>query len=94
MQIAFCCTAACAYPVERTQSCTGTTIFFSHVTHIAMMRLPHTHPFESTVRSLPQLFVASLASQAELQNSVNLGKNAVSIADGIQISKKLVSTSG
>lgn len=61
---------------------------------MAMMRFPHTQPSFPIVRSLPQLLVASLASQAELQNSVNLGTNAVSIAEGIHISKKLVSTRG
>ena len=46
-------------------------------------------------RSLPQLLVASLASQAELQNSVkSRQKRGVNVVDGMQISKKFVSTRG
>ena len=81
-------------PVESTQSCTGTMIFFSHVTQSAMMRLPLTSPFVPMQRSLPILFVASLVSHAMLQNSVKRGRNAVLLTDGMHISKKFVSTSG
>ena len=52
---------------------------------MAMIRFPLTQPSQSTDRSLPQLLVARRASQAELQNSVNLGTKAVSIAEGIHI---------
>lgn len=61
---------------------------------MAMIRFPLTQPSQSTDRSLPQLLVARRASQAELQNSVNLGTKAVSMAEGIHISKKLVSIRG
>jgi hypothetical protein len=40
------------------------------------------------------LLVASLTTQSKLQNSVNLGKKAVSNTEGMQISKKLVNTRG
>ena len=69
-------------------------IFFSHTTQIATIRFPLTVPSGLIFRSLPQLLVASLASHDELHSSVNRGIKAVSMADGIQISKKLVSTSG
>ena len=59
-----------------------------------MIRFPDTSPQGEIHRSLPMLFVASLVSHALLQNSVNLGRNAVSEVLGIQISKKFVSTSG
>lgn len=39
VQIAFCCDSTVTKPVESTQSCTGTTIFFSQLMHSAMMRL-------------------------------------------------------
>ena len=53
VQIAFCCDSSETNPVESTQSCTGTTIFFSQLTQIAMIKLPVTVPFGSTHRSLP-----------------------------------------
>src|SRR5699024_2815868 len=80
--------------VDNTHSCTGTTIFFSQVRQIATIRFPLTRPSVLTVRSLPVLLVARRASQAELQNSVKRGRNAVSMVDGRQISKKLVRTIG
>lgn len=59
-----------------------------------MIKLAFMVPSGHKVISLPMLFVASLVSQAGLQNSANLGKNALSTVDGIQSSKKFVSING
>ena len=81
--------------VIKKNNCTRTTIFFSQVIQIATIRLALTNPvLGSMQKSLPKLFVAKRVSQAKLQNSVNLGKNAVSYTDGIHNSKKLVNTNG
>lgn len=51
-------------------------------------------PSGHTVKSLPMLFVASLVSHAGLQNSANLGRNALFSTEGMHSSKKFVRTMG
>ena len=51
-------------------------------------------PSGQIVRSLPILLVANRASQAGLQNSANLGRNAALCVEGMQSSKKFVRHSG
>lgn len=81
--------------MDSTHNCTGTMIFFSQVTHNAIKRFALTVPVLGSITiSLEILLVANLVSQLILQNSVNLGKKAVSITDGRHNSKKLVSNSG
>ena len=81
--------------MESTQSCAGRTIFFSQLIHKAIIRSRFIAPVsEFTIISLPMLLVANLVSQFMLQNSINLGKNAESLIEGIQSSKKLVRTIG
>lgn len=77
---------SCTSPVDKTHSCMGTTIFFSHEMQRAMIKFALTVPSGYTVRSLPMLFVANLVSQAGLQNSVNLGRKALFCVDGMQSS--------
>ena len=94
MPVLFSCRGASAKPVESTQSCTGTVIFFSHVTQMVMMRLAVISPFAPTQMSLDALFVASLQLKPALESSVSLGMNAEFAVPGIHSSKKLVSTRG
>lgn len=81
-------------PVERTQSCTGTVIFFSHVTHIVIIRLAAISPLGPMQISLEALLVASLQLNPAFASSVSLGIKAELAEPGMHNSKKFVSTRG
>ena len=58
------------------------------------MRFTQSSPSDVMFRSQPQLFVARRASEPQDVSSVNLGRKAVSVFEGMQISKKFVSVIG
>ena len=90
----FSWSGASANPVERTQSCTGTVIFFSTVIQMVMIRLAVISPLGPRHRSRDALLVAILQVKPALESSVSLGMKAELVVLGMQSSKKLVSTSG
>lgn len=90
----FSCRGASANPVERTHICTGTVIFFSHVTHICIIRLAEISPLASIHVSRDTLFVAKRQLNPEFDISVKRGINAELLVLGMHSSKKLVSTKG
>ncbi len=78
-------------PVDSTHNCTGTIIFFSQAMQIAVIRLALTSPVSGFIDiSLEMLFVANLVSHVTLQNSANLGRNAPSSIEGMQVRRNLL----